>query len=49
MGYFKDSENTSQTIDKAGFLHSGDMGMVDEQGYLYITGRLKELIVTSGG
>ena len=49
MGYFKNAEETSKTIDDQGFLHSGDLGKVTETGVLFITGRIKELIVTSGG
>ena len=49
MGYFKNAEETSKTIDEPGFLHSGDLGKMTETGVLFITGRIKELIVTSGG
>lgn len=49
MGYYKNEAETIKTIDKRGFLHSGDEGRLDEKGNLYITGRLKELIVTAGG
>lgn len=49
MGYLKDDENTRKTIDDRGYLHSGDLGHVDKDGHLYITGRIKELLVTAGG
>ena len=49
MGYFKDEVGTKETIDGKGYVHSGDLGHVDSNGHLYITGRLKELIVTAGG
>ena len=49
MGYFKDEEETKKTIDNRGFVHSGDVGKVDSEGNLTITGRIKELIITAGG
>eukprot|EP00455_Lapot_gusevi_P047118 TRINITY_DN6321_c0_g1_i4.p1 TRINITY_DN6321_c0_g1~~TRINITY_DN6321_c0_g1_i4.p1 ORF type:complete len:709 (+),score=240.31 TRINITY_DN6321_c0_g1_i4:98-2224(+) len=49
MGYMKDPEKTRETIDEKGYLHSGDVGRLDEHGMLYITGRIKELIITAGG
>ena len=48
QGYYKQPELTSQTIDEEGFLHTGDMGYFDAQGRLYLTGRLKELIIRGG-
>ncbi|MCZ6632965.1 MAG: AMP-binding protein, partial [bacterium] len=47
-GYFRDKATTSQVI-RDGWLHTGDLGRMDRYGYLTVTGRLKELIVTSGG
>ncbi len=48
-GYLKDPASTGAVIDRNGFLHSGDVGQVDARGFLTITGRLKELIITAGG
>lgn len=49
MGYMKMPKKTQEAIDDNGFLHSGDIGKKDKDGFLYITGRLKELIITHGG
>lgn len=49
MGYFKNEEETKNTVDKKGFVHSGDIGIVRKNGVLSITGRIKELIITAGG
>lgn len=48
QGYYADSEATAKAIDKEGWLHSGDLGSMDEEGYLKITGRLKDLVIRGG-
>ena len=47
-GYYKMPEATAEAIDKDGWLHSGDLGMVDENGYFKVTGRLKDMIIRGG-
>ena len=47
-GYYKMPEETARAIDQDGWLHSGDIGVVDEQGYFAITGRLKDMIIRGG-
>ncbi|MCR5698748.1 MAG: AMP-binding protein, partial [Treponemataceae bacterium] len=47
-GYYKMPEATAETIDKDGFLHSGDLGVKDEDGNFRITGRIKDMIIRGG-
>jgi fatty-acyl-CoA synthase len=47
-GYYGDPEATRKAVDEAGWLHSGDLGCMEEKGYLRITGRLKEMIIRGG-
>ncbi|MDH5217257.1 MAG: AMP-binding protein, partial [Gammaproteobacteria bacterium] len=48
LGYYGDEEATKKTIDQSGWLHSGDLGTMDADGYVRITGRLKEMIIRGG-
>ena len=48
LGYYNMPEATAETIDSAGWLHSGDLGMRDPDGYLRITGRIKDMLIRGG-
>ncbi|MCV7102756.1 class I adenylate-forming enzyme family protein [Mycobacterium palustre] len=48
IGYLHDPAATAATVDGDGFVHTGDLGVMDERGYLTLTGRLKELIIRGG-
>jgi fatty-acyl-CoA synthase len=48
LGYWNDSEQTAEAIDEAGWMHTGDLATIDEDGYVNIVGRLKDLIIRGG-
>lgn len=48
LGYLDDPDSTRKTIDEDGWLHTGDVGVLDERGYLDITDRLKDMYITNG-
>ena len=48
-GYYKDEEATKAVIDSEGWYHTGDLGFVDEEGFIILTGRKKNLIILSNG
>ncbi|MBL1420569.1 MAG: AMP-binding protein [Alphaproteobacteria bacterium] len=48
LGYWDDSEQTAQVIDTDGWLHSGDIATIDEQGFCKIVGRIKDLVIRGG-
>ncbi len=49
MGYLKNEQATREVLDNSRLIHSGDEGKVNENGMMFITGRIKELLVTAGG
>lgn len=49
IGYYKNPEATSEIIDKDGWLHTGDLGLIDKDGFIYIKGRSKSMILGSNG
>lgn len=49
MGYLNEEVKTREAIDKDGWLHSGDVGRKDDNGFMFITGRIKEILITAGG
>ena len=49
MGYYKNQEATEETIDQDGWLHTGDLGVIDRDGFIYIRGRKKNMLLGSNG
>ncbi|MGE5341377.1 MAG: AMP-binding protein [Candidatus Omnitrophota bacterium] len=49
MGYYKNPEATRETLDKDGWLHTGDMGLIDANGFIYIKGRYKTMLLGPSG
>ena len=49
IGYYENDEETKKVIDKDGYFHSGDIGYINKDGYIFITGRSKNVIVTQNG
>lgn len=49
LGYYKNEKATQEVIDKDGWLHTGDMAIIDEDGYVYIKGRCKNMLLTASG
>jgi fatty-acyl-CoA synthase len=47
-GYWDDEERTLETIDPAGWLHSGDLGVMDDEGYMQVVGRIKDMVIRGG-
>jgi acyl-CoA synthetase (AMP-forming)/AMP-acid ligase II len=46
--YYKDPENSAKTLEPDGWMHTGDLGYMDEDGFVFVTGRIKELIIKGG-
>ena len=49
MGYYKDPENTAAVLDEEGWFHTGDIGYLDRDNYVFITGRKKNVIIANNG
>ena len=48
LGYWDDAEQTSEAVDAAGWMHTGDLATMDEAGYVAIVGRIKDMVIRGG-
>jgi fatty-acyl-CoA synthase len=48
LGYWEDPEKTAEAVDADGWMHTGDLGVMDDEGYLRITGRIKDMVIRGG-
>src|SRR3954470_21936675 len=48
LGYWQDPERTAEAVDEAGWMHTGDLAVMDDEGYLEIVGRIKDLVIRGG-
>ena len=48
QGYWKNADATAEAVDRAGWMHTGDLGTIDEDGYLNIVGRIKDMVIRGG-
>ena len=48
LGYWNDADATAKAIDSAGWMHSGDLAVMDDDGYVRIVGRIKDMIIRGG-
>jgi fatty-acyl-CoA synthase len=48
LGYWQDEERTAEAIDRAGWMHTGDLATMDDEGYLNIVGRSKDMVIRGG-
>ena len=48
LGYWGDEQKTKESIDSRGWMKTGDLGIMDDEGYLQVSGRLKDLIIRGG-
>ena len=48
LGYWEQPEKTAEVIDRARWMHTGDLGVMDDEGYINITGRIKDMVIRGG-